>query len=177
MGKLCEFEHSFPSRWKFRFAHTLDYVPLYSYVTDSAKCEITASDFNLKTGEISDTRQFVSSPRSSASRISSSFPDGLTVDAHDKVYSAHFGGSKIVRYTPEGKADLEIRFDEAYHITACELGGKEGTTLFVTTACLEESGEHENEDLREKFVKGGAVWAIDLKEEGALAKERYKFRG
>jgi len=177
MGKLCEFEHSFPSRWKFRFAHTLDYVPLYSYVTDSAKCEITASDFNLKTGEISDTRQLVSSPRSSASGISSSFPDGLTVDAHDKVYSAHFGGSKIVRYTPEGKADLKIRFDEAYHITACELGGKEGTTLFVTTACLEESGEHENEDLREKFVKGGAVWAIDLKEEGALAKERYKFRG
>jgi len=93
------------------------------------------------------------------------------------VYSAHFGGSKIVRYLPTGEADLEIRFEEALHITACELGGKEGTTLFVTTASLEESGDGDNEELKKRFAKSGAVWAIDLSGEETLAKERYKFRG
>ncbi|GAA5986763.1 hypothetical protein JCM5350_000530 [Sporobolomyces pararoseus] len=147
------------------------------YVTDSAKCEITQSDFDLSTGQISNTRLFASSPRSSPTGLPSSFPDGLCVDAYDKVYSAHFGGSKIVRYLPDGQADLEIHFGEALHITACELGGREGKTLFVTTASLEESGDGENEELKERFGKSGALWAIDLSGEETMAKERYRFKG
>ncbi|GAA5880755.1 hypothetical protein JCM16303_004339 [Sporobolomyces ruberrimus] len=147
------------------------------FVTDSAKCEITRSDFSLTTGKISNTRLFASSPRSSPTGLSSSFPDGLCVDAYDKVYSAHFGGSKIVRYSPSGEPDLTIEFKDALHITACELGGKEGQTLFVTTASLEESGDGDKDELRERFAQSGAVWAVDLGGEETLAKERYKFKG
>lgn len=78
---------------------------------------------------------------------------------------------------PSGQPDLPIEFKDALHITACELGGKAGKTLFVTTASLEESGDGDKEELRERFAKSGAVWAVDLGGEETLAKERYKFKG
>lgn len=146
-------------------------------MTDSAKCEITRSDFDPATGELTNRRVFARTPRSSPTGLPKSFPDGLCVDAFDQVYSAHFGGSKVVRYGTDGVVDLEIRFSDALHVTACELGGKEGTTLFVTTASLDESGDGDDRALQERFSKSGAVWAVDLSQERTLAKERYKFRG
>ncbi|GAA5892853.1 SMP-30/gluconolactonase/LRE family protein [Sporobolomyces salmoneus] len=147
------------------------------FVTDSAKCEITQSDYDPSSGKLSNHRVFASSPRSSPTGLSPSFPDGLCVDLYDNVYSAHFGGSKIVRYLPSGEPDLEIHFEGVLHITACELGGKEGKTLFVTTASLDESGDGDKEDLKRRFPKSGAVWAVDLSGEETMAKERYKFKG
>ncbi|GAA6062210.1 hypothetical protein JCM10212_006445 [Sporobolomyces blumeae] len=147
------------------------------YVTDSAKCGLTRSHFDLSTGVLSEPEPFISCPEGPSPGLAKTFPDGLCVDAADQIYSAHFGGSKIVRYDSTGHANLEIRFENAYHITACELGGKDGSTLFVTTASLEESGEHDQPELRDRFDKSGAVWAIDLSQEGAKAKERYKFKG
>ncbi|GAA5909726.1 hypothetical protein JCM5296_005773 [Sporobolomyces johnsonii] len=144
------------------------------YYTDTVKQSIATYAFDPSTGAISNEQPFVSTK--SADSVAG-HPDGLCVDAADNVYSARFGGGKIVRFTPEGKADLEIVFDEAWNITACELGGENGSTLFVTTASLAESGDDGKEELVDKYVKSGAVWAIDLSGEGVEAKERYRFRG
>lgn len=78
------------------------------------------------------------------------------------------------RYTPSGVANLEIVFEEAYNITCVELGG---TTLFVTTAAVSESGEGGKRELVEKYWRSGAVWAIDLGAEGVKPRERGRFIG
>lgn len=104
-------------------------------------------------------------------------PDGLTLDSNDNVYSAKFRGGRITRYTPEGVADLQILFENAHNITDCDFGGAEGSTLFVTTAAVSESGEGGKKELAERCYRSGAVWAIDLSAEGVKGRSRARFVG
>jgi sugar lactone lactonase YvrE len=59
--------------------------------------------------------------------------DGLTVDAEGMVWVALWGGAAVRRYDPAGRVLEEIRTD-APHTTSCCLGGRDGRTLFITTA-------------------------------------------
>ncbi|BGP47107.1 hypothetical protein JCM10450v2_002959 [Rhodotorula kratochvilovae] len=130
------------------------------YYTDTVEDTIFTYDYDTSTGTFDNRRPFHSP---SSSFHPGGHPDGLLVDAASNVYSARFNGGKVVRFTPAGEADLEIVFDEAWNVTACELGGKDGSTLFVTTASLAESGDDEDEELVRKYgEKSGAVWAVDL---------------
>ena len=60
-------------------------------------------------------------------------PDGLTVDADGFVWLAHWGGSRITRFAPDGTIDgvLEI---PAPQVTNCTFGGPDMDVLFITTA-------------------------------------------
>lgn len=132
-------------------------------------------DYDASTGASSNRRTFHHSPSRTEP---GGLPDGLLVDADDNVYSARFAGGKIIRFKPTGEPDLEIVFADARHVTACELGGKDGSTLFVTTASLAENGDDRDEELvRQYGARSGAVWAVDLSGEGVRAKERFRFRG
>ncbi|KPV77368.1 uncharacterized protein RHOBADRAFT_51234 [Rhodotorula graminis WP1] len=144
------------------------------YFADTIERTIFVYDYDASTGEFSNRRTFHHSP----SRTSpGGLPDGLLVDADDHVYSARFAGGKIIRFKPSGEPDLEIVFDDARHVTACELGGKGGSTLFVTTASLAENGDDRDEALvRQYGARSGALWAVDLSGEGVRAKERFRFR-
>src|ERR1700692_1531121 len=73
------------------------------YFTDSFRYSIYAYDYAADPGTITNRRTFVqTSPDGGV-------PDGLTVDSEGFVWSAFWGGWKVVRYNPEGKVDREYR--------------------------------------------------------------------
>lgn len=60
-------------------------------------------------------------------------PDGTCVDADGCLWVAMFGGGKLLRLTPDGRIDREIRLPVSNPTCAC-FGGPDLKTLFVTTA-------------------------------------------
>lgn len=97
------------------------------YLIDSPTKKIFAYDFDPASGSISNRRTFVYTPDDD------SVPDGLTVDSEGFVWAAHWGGYKVVRYDPDGKAEREVRVN-APQVTSCAFGGPDLTDLYITTA-------------------------------------------
>lgn len=60
-------------------------------------------------------------------------PDGLTTDADDGVWVAHYGGSRISRYMPDGQLDFDIMIP-AKQVTSLTFAGAGLDRLFVTSA-------------------------------------------
>jgi sugar lactone lactonase YvrE len=60
-------------------------------------------------------------------------PDGAAVDEEGFLWNAQWGGSRIVRYAPNGSIDrvIEVPVDQP---TSCAFGGENLATLYVTTA-------------------------------------------
>ena len=97
------------------------------YFTDSPLRTIFAFDFDPSTGEIANRRPFVHAPNDPA------MPDGLTVDSEGFVWSAWWGGARIVRYDPDGKVERIIPVP-ALNTTSCVFGGPNMDELYITSA-------------------------------------------
>lgn len=65
--------------------------------------------------------------------MSAGAPDGLAVDDEGGVWSAHWGGGKVVRYRPDSVID-EVLVLPVSRPTSCAFGGAQGDTLYMTTA-------------------------------------------
>lgn len=102
------------------------------YYTDTLRLTIAAYDFDLDSGAISNRRVFVSTEGEEG------VPDGLAVDAEGCVWSARWGGWKIVRYAPTGEklAEIELPVQQP---TSCAFGGKDFQDLYITSAWTELS--------------------------------------
>lgn len=61
------------------------------------------------------------------------FPDGSIVDANGFLLNAQWGGSKVVRYTPDGALDCELQMPVSQP-TCVAIGGPDNNLLFVTSA-------------------------------------------
>lgn len=61
------------------------------------------------------------------------YPDGMTVDAEGHLWIAHWGGSRISRFTPEGKLERSIALP-ASQITNIAFAGERLDRMFVTSA-------------------------------------------
>jgi sugar lactone lactonase YvrE len=105
------------------------------YFTDSRPGLIYAYDFDAATGAIENRRTFAHS--SGAEGV----PDGLTVDRQGFVWSARWGGWKVVRYDPAGQVEREILLPVQYP-TSCTFGGAGLGELYITSAwtALGEAG-------------------------------------
>ena len=97
------------------------------YVTDSPRQMIYAYDYDAPTGEIANKRALIST------KGESGVPDGLTVDSEGHIWSARWGGGKIVRYDPTGKKEREVRVPVQYP-TSCCFGGPTLSDLYITSA-------------------------------------------
>lgn len=97
------------------------------YFTDSGTQTIYAYDFEPETGKMSHERIFA--------RDTDCFPDGLTVDAEGYVWSAKWDGWKVVRYTPDGQIDQEIRLP-VQRPTSVMFGGPDLSQLYITSASV-----------------------------------------
>lgn len=97
------------------------------YFTDTPTLNILAFDYDLRSGQIASERVFATVPRGQGR------PDGATVDVKGCLWSAHFAGSKVTRYSPSGEVlqtvDLPVQ-----NVTSCTFGGSDMSTLFITTA-------------------------------------------
>lgn len=97
------------------------------YVTDSGVQTIWAFDYDLVRGHLSNQRVFATDDDCA--------PDGLTVDAEGGVWSAKWGGSRVVRYEPDGSVSAVFEAPVS-RPTSCAFGGPELDTLYVTSASV-----------------------------------------
>lgn len=97
------------------------------YYTDSETYEIYKYGYDEATGRLSNRRTFVKNP------VEDGLPDGMTVDAHGNVWSAHWGGSCLIRYDREGNETMRIGFP-ARRVSSVVFGGDDYTDMYVTTA-------------------------------------------
>jgi len=118
------------------------------YFTDTLSGEILNYNFNLEEGKLSNKNKFSSFDRG--------FPDGSTIDTDGCLWNCRWGGSCVVRFTPDGKVDQIIEMP-VQNITNCVFGGKDMKTLFITTAS--NKGENQN-DL------DGSLFAVNLNYQG-----------
>ncbi|WP_420144490.1 SMP-30/gluconolactonase/LRE family protein [Sphingobium sp.] len=72
------------------------------------------------------------------------YPDGMTVDAEGHIWVAHWGGSRISRFTPEGKLDRAIALP-ARQVTNITFAGPNLDRMFVSSATvgLEDATEYD----------------------------------
>ena len=99
------------------------------YYADTGYRKIWAYDFDPATGAIENRRDFAFVPDEPGNGA----PDGLTVDSEGFVWSARWGGWKIVRYDPAGKIEREVAIP-AERITSVMFGGPNLDDLYVTSA-------------------------------------------
>jgi len=107
------------------------------YFTDTFRYTVYAYDFDADAGTIANRRTFVQTSPDAG------LPDGLTVDSEGFVWSAFWGGWKVVRYNPEGKVDREYKVPVP-NPSSCAFGGKRLDELYITTAYLGLSPEEKN---------------------------------
>ncbi|MFD2207552.1 SMP-30/gluconolactonase/LRE family protein [Kiloniella antarctica] len=97
------------------------------YFADTPTQTISAYDYCLETGRISWGRTFATVPKENGR------PDGATVDAEGCLWSAHFAGGQVTRYSPEGDI-LQVIHLPVRNVTSCIFGGGDLSTLYITTA-------------------------------------------
>ena len=97
------------------------------YHTDTAQRTIFAFDCN-EDGAISNKRVFVK-----LEAEEEGYPDGMTVDSENCIWLAHFAGSRITRYSPQGEI-LQVIAMPVPNITSCTFAGTDLDTMYITTA-------------------------------------------
>jgi sugar lactone lactonase YvrE len=136
------------------------------YFTDSPRYTIWKYDFDAATGSISNKRPFATIDHFEHQKKAE--PDGLAVDVEGYVWSALWGGCRVVRFSPAGELVGEVRLP-SLRVSCPAFGGKDMDELFITTAALDE------DDLegRKKYVENGGIFRIKVGVKG-LPKFRFK---
>jgi len=96
------------------------------YFADTRAYAISAFDFDIAEGRISNRRVF-------AQTRAPGRPDGSCVDAGGFLWNALYAGGCLVRYAPDGRVDRVVELPVT-HPTCCAFGGDGLGTLFVTSA-------------------------------------------
>ena len=106
-------------------AFTLDQKGFY--YTDSFAHEIYLFDYNAEDGSISNQRVFARFAESDGS------PDGATLDAEGRLWSALWDGASIVRLNTDGMIERRIALP-ARKVSSLAFGGADYSDLYITTA-------------------------------------------
>jgi sugar lactone lactonase YvrE len=95
------------------------------YFADSPRQAIFAYDLDPDTGAIRGRRLFA--------EVERGYPDGATVDAEGRLWSARWGAGQVVCHTPDGRVARVVE-TPASQPTCCAFGGADLSLLFVTSA-------------------------------------------
>lgn len=112
-----------------------DHTTLYHTDSDPAR-RINAYDYNEDTGEIRNPRVFAQVKEGDA------VPDGMTVDAEGRIWSARWDGSCIVRYSPDGAEIGRLVIPGAVKVSNITFGGSDYTDMYITTAGGDDKGSN-----------------------------------
>lgn len=97
------------------------------FYIDTDTHNVTAFDFDLHTGELSNQRTAVDCPDIR--------PDGMTIDTEGKLWVAGFGAGAVFKFDPEtGKTLQTINIDGAKQTTSVCWGGSNLDELYLTSA-------------------------------------------
>jgi sugar lactone lactonase YvrE len=97
------------------------------YLNDSGSGHVYAFDFDGPTGAIGNRRTLV---RMDTPGV---VPDGLTVDEEGGIWVAVWGGGAVLRCLPDGSPAETVELP-VERPTSCAFGGRQRSTLFVTSA-------------------------------------------
>lgn len=117
------------------------------YFTETETSRILAFDYEPATGVISRERTLVTDTDGA--------PDGLVVDSDGTLYSAKWAGARVSQYDPSGRLMRDIRMPVT-NVTSLAFGGRDLSTLFVTTAM--DSTDSPPSD---RPADAGRVWTIE----------------
>ena len=131
-------------------ALTLDRKQLY--YTDSEAYEIYLFDYDADTGDLSNQRIFVKHGKELG------LPDGMTVDAHGNVWSAHWNGNALIRYDRAGNETMRIPFP-VRKVSSVTFGGDDYSDMYVTSA---NSVLSEGANKAEEGEHAGALFRLRL---------------
>lgn len=131
------------------------------YFADTYMQKIWTFDFDIEAGTIENRTLF----RDTTDQPGS--PDGSAMDLEGCLWNAEYGGSRVVRYSPEGQIERVIELPVT-QITCCAFGGSDLSTLFITTAAQRLS----DAQLAEQPLAGG-LFAIEVDAKG-LPEARFK---
>jgi sugar lactone lactonase YvrE len=87
-------------------------------------------------------------------------PDGMTIDDHDKLWVAIFGGSRVARIDPEKSGDqvlFVVDVPGALIVTSQGFAGKDLTDLYITTGTVTL-----DEKTRQVFPKSGCLFVANV---------------
>ena len=99
------------------------------YHCDSVTRKIMCCDYDPATGAVGNERLFADMHDQSGE------PDGSVIDAEGFLWNACWGGSRLVRYAPDGSVERMIAVP-ASQPSCVALGGPDLSTLYVTSARL-----------------------------------------
>lgn len=96
------------------------------YFSDSNEHAVFVYDYDEKTGDISNRRVLFA--------VEDGVPDGLCIDAADRIWLAVWNGSRIECHDGASGACLAVVRVPALHTTSCCFVGPDYDTLFITSA-------------------------------------------
>lgn len=108
------------------------------YLTESKANRIYEFDYDRSTGHLSDKHILIKTSSNNG------MPDGMTVDENDDIWSAHWNGGRVVRYTSNGTPVDEISLP-ARKVASVTFGGPAYCDLYVTTALTERGRSDEGD--------------------------------
>lgn len=123
------------------------------YWTDTPTNNVYAFDFDAKTGNISNRRVYYHHPDDE----SSGSPDGHSRDVEGNIWHACYGGSRVIKISPEGKLIGEISIPTRNPTCPVFVG----TELFITSAKEDEPYKYP-----ESAKYAGDVFRVDVGVEG-----------
>jgi L-arabinonolactonase len=131
------------------------------YCSDSITRTISAYDYDLASGAVSNKREFAKI------KGLGGVPDGATVDADGNLWSAIAGGGKLVCFKPDGSVARTVEVP-APIITSVMFGGDDLDVLYATSIGMKILG-------MEPGSEGGALFA--MKGLGVKGKPEPRFAG
>jgi len=121
------------------------------YHTDTPTQQINQYSYDTQNGSFGKATVF-------AKTKPDCYPDGSIIDADGYLWNAQWGGSRVVRYAPDGHVDLEIEVPTKQP-SCVAFGGENLDLLFVTTAY---------EDLNPKDAQAGDLFIYQTDYKGLI---------
>lgn len=127
------------------FSPDLDFF----YHSDPSKKSIVRHSYDSISHKIGDSSEWYIHEGEGA-------PDGITVDAQGNVWAALWGGSGLVKISPEAKVLDHINIP-AYQTSSCMFGGSSLNDIYVTSAATPDNLSN----VKEGTYLGGSLFKIE----------------
>jgi D-xylono/L-arabinono-1,4-lactonase len=125
------------------------------YFTDSVTRTIYLFDYDSTTGKLGNKSVFAEIPRELG------VPDGMAVDAQGNVCTAIWFGSRLRRYSPDGRLRDEVLLPSP-QTSAVAFGGADYSTVFVTSAAGRGGDSLKPPEFNAEQPRGGALFSFHL---------------
>ena len=103
------------------------------FFTETKALKIHVFNYEQATDSLTNQRTFADISQEEGEGL----PDGLTIDSQGYLWSARFGGSAVVRYSPDGAEERRIPIP-ATNVASLTFAGDNLDDLYVTTAAGQE---------------------------------------